>query len=401
MNPTNSTALTSPVHDPASGDVFVGDAGGFIYSVDAAGTVTTSGQLDYGTGLVDSPTVDSVAGLVYVFASSDGTVDCTGGTTACAAVYQLPVNFADGDFGTEVAVGNSVAFGTLPNPNPLYAGDFDSAYQNSGDATGNLYVCGNTAGVPIIYQVSIQGGVMGAVNIGPTLASGNPVCSPVTDVYNPNVTGVPEEWIFASTQTGGVGSACAAGGCIFNFVSLPWQPLTTYSLGQELLDSNFHTEVVETAGQSGATVPTWAIAAGGVTTDGTVKWLDQGLSSATPPAAWIHNQSYGLGAEILDSSNNIERATVRNGTTGNNPPMWNANVGGVTVDGTQHWTNLGALATSSLAAAGGAGGVISDNTVGTLPGASQVYFSTLSNQTCATSGTTGGCAVQASQPALK
>jgi hypothetical protein len=44
-----------------------------------------------------------------------------------------------------------------------------------------------------------------------------------------------------------------------------------------------------------------------------------------------------------------------------------------------------------------------DNIVstGTLAGASQVYFSTLGNQTCATSGGTGGCAVQASQPGLQ
>jgi hypothetical protein len=42
-----------------------------------------------------------------------------------------------------------------------------------------------------------------------------------------------------------------------------------------------------------------------------------------------------------------------------------------------------------------------DNTVtpGTLD-TSQVYFSTLSNQVCGTSGT-GGCAIQASQSALQ
>ena len=46
------------------------------------------------------------------------------------------------------------------------------------------------------------------------------------------------------------------------------------------------------------------------------------------------------------------------------------------------WENLGAIATAALAAAGGTSGIIIDNTVGsgTLAGASQVYFSTLSNQ---------------------
>ena len=42
-----------------------------------------------------------------------------------------------------------------------------------------------------------------------------------------------------------------------------------------------------------------------------------------------------------------------------------------------------------LPSAGGTSGFIFDNTVQSLAGASQVYFSTLSNQTCTTSGTTG------------
>jgi len=65
------------------------------------------------------------------------------------------------------------------------------------------------------------------------------------------------------------------------------------------------------------------------------------------------------------------------------------------------WVNAGVLPSAALESAGGTSGFILDNTVETLPGASQVYFSTLSNQTCTTSGGTGGCAVQASQSALK
>jgi hypothetical protein len=65
------------------------------------------------------------------------------------------------------------------------------------------------------------------------------------------------------------------------------------------------------------------------------------------------------------------------------------------------WTNAGLFGTFVYPSAGGTSGLIIDNTVGTLAGASQVYFSTLSNQTCATSGGTGGCAVQASQADLQ
>jgi hypothetical protein len=66
------------------------------------------------------------------------------------------------------------------------------------------------------------------------------------------------------------------------------------------------------------------------------------------------------------------------------------------------WKNLGAIASSALPAAGGTSGIILDNILssGILAGASQVYFSTLGNQTCGSTGA-GGCAVQASQSALQ
>jgi hypothetical protein len=46
----------------------------------------------------------------------------------------------------------------------------------------------------------------------------------------------------------------------------------------------------------------------------------------------------------------------------------------------------------------GTSGVVIDNS-STVSGYSQIYFSTLGNQTCTTSGGTGGCAIQASQSA--
>jgi hypothetical protein len=55
------------------------------------------------------------------------------------------------------------------------------------------------------------------------------------------------------------------------------------------------------------------------------------------------------------------------------------------------------------AVAGGASGVSVDNTVSssTLAGSSQIYFTPLTDQACATSGGTGGCAIQASQSAIQ
>jgi hypothetical protein len=408
VNPITPTALTSPVYDHTSGAVFVADNGGFLYQV-SSGTpvVTTSGQLDSssefdsGPGIVEGPVVDATSELVYVFAPSDGSGGCSIGATVydCTGVYQLTVGFLDGDTGSEAIVGSSTV---EPNtPNPLYLGTFDSAYENSTNASGHLYVCGNTGGPPILYQVNIQGGTLGTVTAGPVLStSSSTPCSPVTDVFNPNASGGATEWLFASAENGGASSACATGGCIFNFKDTPWLATTAYTAGQEILDSNLHIEVVKTpGGTSGGTEPFWSITTGGSTTDGTVHWLDQGAVSAFTLSGWVTTHHYPKGSEILDPNGNIELVTSTGADmSGGTIPTFKTTAGLTTTDGTVTWTNVGAVATAAAAEAGGTSGIIFDNTVapGILAGASQIYFSTLTDGTCG-----GGCAVQASQSALQ
>lgn len=400
-------ALASPVHDSSSGNVFVADAGGFLYRVDPTGTVTVSGQLDFSTtndggpGIVQGPVVDSTFGEVYVFAPSDGSGACPG-LADCAAVYELTTSFVTGDVGSEAVVGNSTV--EPATPSPMYIGAFDSTYQNSvAPPTGNLYVCGGTGGSPALFQVAIHAGAFTTVTQGPTL-SASPItqCSPVTDVLNASVSGGATEWIFAGVQAGGIATGCS-GGCLFNFKDTPWQPSTAYTVGQEVVDSHFQIQVVSVAGTSGATAPSWATIPGHVITDGSVHWLDQGTQSVAPPA-WAPNFTYVKGSKIL-ASGNVQLATTH-GTSGGTIPSFNPIPGGTTSDGTEVWTSVGAIGTASLHVAGGTSGIIFDNIVGsgTLAGASQVYFSTLSDQPCVTSGTstgTGGCAVQASQSALQ
>jgi hypothetical protein len=238
---------------------------------------------------------------------------------------------------------------------------------------------------------------------GPTLATAKTSCSPVTDIPNPNATGGGTEYVFESVQSSGQSTACASGGCIMNFKNQPWQASHAYTVGKEILDSNFVIEMVITAGTSGATKPTWNTTAGGTTTDGGVTWVALGTTAATP-GAWAPHAHYPLGTTILDSNNNLELVTNSNGSgnSANNQPAWNTTVGGTTPDATLTWTNMGVNPTNVFQSSGGTSGISFDNTVGsgTLAGASQVYFSTLGNQTCGTSGT-GGCAVQASQSALQ
>ncbi len=397
VNPGNPNTLTSPVFDGTS--VFVGDLGGYFYRVDpTSAAVAQTAQLDHGAGVVAGPYVDTTANIVYVFASSDGSTACAG--NPCSAVYTLSTTFSAGAPGTKTTVGSA---GTALTPNVLYTGDFDSTYQNSTNATGNLYVCGNTGGAPTLYRIPIANGTPGTVVPGPVLANGTTGCSPITDVYNPNTIGSPTEWIFLSVQSAGKGGNCGAQGCVFSFINTPRISSQAYAAGQVVLDSHFQIQVVATAGTTGTTTPNWSTTTGNSTTDGTVKWFNQGPYNAAL-APWAANTAYSLGDEVIDSNAQVEQCT-KAGTSNATQPTWTTGAGGNTAENGNgpHWENLGPVATSNALSAGGSSGIILDNTVpsATLAGASQIYFSTGSNQNCGTSGGTGGCAIQASQTALK
>ena len=396
LNPGNPLPLTSAIHDYASGKVFVEDRGGFLYSVDSStGAFVQSAQLDFGFGFVQGPIVDSSNDFVYVFSSSDGTG--AGGTdtcrpNACTAVYQLPVNFIAGATGQQEQVGSSTIAPAIPNP--FHIGAFDSNYYNSTDATGSLYVCGDTWGPATLYQIPISAGAFTAIfglGIKVTQLTAGEVappwapCSSVTDLYNPNAAGGPTEHLFVSVQSAGISDACGGFGCLMNLVDTPWQPSTTYTVGQEILSFDLlHIEVVTTAGTSGALMPIWTSTSGAITTDGTVTWLDQGALTASTTPSWAFNTTYALPTTLaLDSNGNIEISTTP-GISGATPPVWSTVPGTTTVDGTVVWTNAGRVTTFGLGVSGGTGGIIVDNTVGdvTLLGASQIYFNTLADQPC-------------------
>ena len=395
----SSSVLSSPVHDLVSNNVFVGDSSGFVERVNATtGAVTLSGRLDHGpAGIVAGPIVDSTARLVYVFASSDGSTGCGG--TACTAVYVLSTSFAATSTGAKATAGTAGA-----TPNPLYDGGFDSTYLASANGTGNLYVCGNTGGTPTIYEIALGAGVPanGVAVIANPLTSATTTCSSVMDIPNPNGPNGAAESLFTSVQNTGLGTPCAAGGCAMSFKNQPWTRNTVYAVGQQILDPNFRIQTVRTAGTSRPTPPTWSTTAGGITTDNTVRWINQGplvpFYSKWQPA---HGYTSGLGTRIVDSNDNIQ-LVITSGTSGATTPTWSKAVNGITTDNTVRWRNLGAAGSNFIAAHGGASGMVIDNVVGqgTEAGASQVYFSTLGNQTCGTSGS-GGCAMQASQSALK
>ena len=215
----------------------------------------------------------------------------------------------------------------------MFLGAFDSAYFNSVGPTGNLYVCGNTAQNPIVYQIPITAGApaLGVPLVTLVSAGPNPACSPVTDVLNPSLAVGAEERLYVSVQNNGVATNCGVGGCVLNFIDSPWKASTSYQVGQEILDSHFNIETVTTAGTSGSTAPSWSTSAGGVTTDGSVHWINQSVLIAAPLSAWIRGHTYTLHTRIRDSNGNVQVVT-KPGTSGSSAPSWNITPGATTTD---------------------------------------------------------------------
>jgi hypothetical protein len=218
---TANVVTTSPVFDHMNGITYIADAGGFLYSVTAAGVKTTSARLGFNLGIVDSPIVDAGAGKVWVYVSNDSGVG--GANTNHSAVFQFPAVFAGGSAGTQKQqVGDSS--GNLK----MFSGDFDNAYYTS--ASGNagfLYVCGNQNApltgnqVPTLWQIPMSTGTIGVPVPGPALTTAvvnGTSCSPVVEVYNPSAV---KDWIFMSVVNNAVVGApisCgAAAGCIMSF----------------------------------------------------------------------------------------------------------------------------------------------------------------------------------------
>jgi hypothetical protein len=305
----SASPLSSPVLDPVTGNVFVGDYNltadsactpssstsispcGFLYSCNSStGTLNAkSAQLDFNFGIVDTPILDEFAGRMYVPVGSDGEIGSStkcGTDTPCAGIFQLSTSFASGATGTEATVGPGYDF--------LLSGTFDNAYLTSANAsspTGHIYVVGNTGPANnALYQVSITANVMSTTSVvGPTVALN------YTNGYYAAGLGVSEffnnttDYIFLGTIAFGNYSGCGTTpsisiGCVVGF------NVTSGS-----------------------------------------------ISGSTAPA-------------------------------GSSP------------------------------AAGGASGIVVDNS-GSATGESNIYFSALSNQTCATSGGSSGCAIQISQSA--
>jgi hypothetical protein len=254
---TLGKALTGPVYDSSAYDgttvtpqVFVADAGGFLYGFSAStgAVVGLSSQLGTGKGIVDAPLVDSSVNTVYAFVGDDlnttnnkwncnSTTGCEGifrfsvasGATATAgglvgagtATCTLTSTTSNATWTTGSVCGVESVLGIGETTTSLYDGAFDNTYFTGTGTTGNIWACPLIGATGAKLDSSPLSGftATGAIQFRATdvvkpLTSANPAgCSPVTEIYN---TTTSTDWIFLSVTTNGTQGVCS-GACLYNF----------------------------------------------------------------------------------------------------------------------------------------------------------------------------------------
>ena len=177
-----SPALNSPVYDSVSGDIFVGDASGFLYQfVPGAAPITAgiSGQLEYDTAGMDSVVIDDTSGTNYVY-QFVGYSDDTGHDRPSYInrfTITTPATLSGG-FGTGVHYPNESTAGRPAGTSTIMrSGAFDDTFYADGGTAGNIYSCADG----VMYQVPISTIGTSVVNTFDTPTSATAACSPVTE----------------------------------------------------------------------------------------------------------------------------------------------------------------------------------------------------------------------------
>ncbi|MHB8608160.1 MAG: hypothetical protein ACYDCG_07655 [Candidatus Acidiferrales bacterium] len=227
-------ALTPPVFDSVSRNIFVGDSQGVLSFVKdtgstagvclsgippCLGSITVLGT-DGSVPIIDPPMLDPTTGKVFVFVGDSGSNSSTVvGVARNAYVVQTGVDL------TGVVRLTAGAPGA-----PLHTGAFDNTYLNSspGATAGFMYVCGKgSADRPTLRRVGFTangtmttGGIR-VLQVGNNSGAAGQ-CSPVTEIFNPTAgpaPGTPTDFIFFSVQSGGGAvTTCAGSGCVMSAV---------------------------------------------------------------------------------------------------------------------------------------------------------------------------------------
>jgi len=431
--------LNSPVFvGPPYKEVLVTDNGGLIYAVDSTkGGVdnTTANNLDpklADLGFNDAPLVDVTTGKMYLYAAASSEFITPSdfpfyGTPGVPSIFEVVIPATPGAIHLpggsgagyngyiQSIISDSYSTGTATITTLPLAGDtitvgptwsggpapttykFVTALVSANDV---LIVAGNTTSTAANLQAAIN------ANIGQCSAS---PCFGTGTVANTGVTAAAAATVVTVTATTVGGSGVA---------------LTTVSGGRTTLSTSTGTLAppIPTAAYdgtfddlyySGGTNSGWMYACGTHTVTGVTV---NSLWVIAVDAGVMDNTTIALGPTLttalstcspvteFSSSNDRIFLSVTGSPVTVSPISCPAGAGCVM----SFVTDSPLLATSptsaTASAAGGTSGIVVDNSSVTT-GASQVYFTPLSDQACAGAGGlgtgTGGCAIQASQSALR
>ncbi len=207
-----------------------------LYRVDSdTGAVTATGELDFGTGIVQGPIVDSTAGLVYVFASSDGTETCTQRQHELAPPStNLPRISVPVTWDRKWQSGASTAPGkqrprircTLAPSTCIQ--EFDKRhrkplrlrqYRRRTHLVPGSDVAALFRGPEMVLLL-----LCFRLRHAPHMFSGDryPQCKCHRRTHGKGLRERGNQWFAAG---------CASGGCVLNFVDTQWQPSTAYNIG--------------------------------------------------------------------------------------------------------------------------------------------------------------------------
>jgi hypothetical protein len=297
----STNILTSPLYDGgASGNIFVADSGGFLYSYKAstAAHQMTSSKLTYGAlAIADGPIVDSTTEKVYVWVGDDANTSTSIGcdnATGCSGVFQFAATNTTVPTGATVCnatsttawptgsnCGEESVFGSgnpaIPND---YDGAFDHIYEVGTGTTGNIWTCtehtpaSGTAGPRLSYTpLQTNGGIV-PTTANTILGISQPAisnltnangagCSPVTEVWGS--AGGTDDYIFLSVTASGSltttdSTASCRGACLYNFVVATGGTATT--AGTRTLPTTAEAGITAAGGSSGIIIDNLLTATG-------------------------------------------------------------------------------------------------------------------------------------------
>ena len=174
--------FTGAVLDQFTGNLFLGDGQGVLYSLNAANPTGSLKSLAVGLSgqrnpaILDAPIVDASDGTLFAISSNDGT---------SAVIVQADT--ATLTSLTKVRLGQGSTAGTNVN---LYDGAFDNNYFND-PSTGTMFVCGTGAAdnTPRGYTLNFTGKILNPTPLSQTqlLTSARSRCSPISEFFNPNI----------------------------------------------------------------------------------------------------------------------------------------------------------------------------------------------------------------------